>query len=56
MGSGRDTLASVQDMKHCISFIKREAEMPYTPEVLAQLFAAMFEKIHPLAMGATEQS
>jgi len=47
---------SVQDMKHCISFIKREAEMPYTPEALAQLFAAMFEKIHPLAMGAIEQS
>jgi hypothetical protein len=47
---------SVQDMKHCISFIKREAETPYTPEALAQLFAAMFEKIHPLAMGAIEQS
>lgn len=47
---------SVQDMKHCISFIKREAETPYTPEALAQLFAAMFEKIHPLAIGAIEQS
>jgi hypothetical protein len=47
---------SVQDMKHCVSFIKREADIPYTPEALAQLFAAMFEKIHPLAMGAIEQS
>lgn len=53
---GKPVSISVQDMKHCISFIKREAETPYTPEALAQLFAAMFEKIHPLAMGAIEQS
>lgn len=53
---GKPVSISVQDMKHCVSFIKREAETPYTPEALAQLFAAMFEKIHPLAMGAIEQS
>lgn len=47
---------SVQDMKHCITFLKREADKPYTPEALAQLFSAMFEKIHPLAIGAIEQS
>lgn len=47
---------SVQDLKHCVSFIKREADIPYTPDALAQLFSAMFEKIHPLAAGAIEQS
>jgi hypothetical protein len=32
------------------------AEMPYTPEAMAQIFTALFEKIHPLAIGAIEQS
>ncbi len=51
---------SVQDMRHAMQFIREAAgsdnEMPYTPEAMAQIFAALFDKIHPLAIGAIEQS
>lgn len=52
---------SVQDMRHAMQFIREAAggqgsEMPYTPEAMAQIFTALFEKIHPLAIGAIEQS
>ncbi len=51
---------SVQDMRHAMQFIREAAgsdkEIPYTPEALAQIFAALFDKIHPLAIGAIEQS
>jgi hypothetical protein len=30
--------------------------MTYTPEAMAQIFSALFDKIHPLAIGAIEQS
>src|SRR5262249_37626430 len=34
-----------------------EKEMvPYTPEAMAQIFTALFDKIHPLAIGAIEQA
>lgn len=51
---------SVQDMRHAMQFIREaagpEKEMPYTPEAMATIFSALFEKIHPLAIGAIEQS
>jgi hypothetical protein len=51
---------SVQDMRHAMQFIREAAgsdkEMPYTPEAMAQIFSALFDKIHPLAIGAIEQS
>jgi hypothetical protein len=51
---------SVQDMRHAMQFIREAAgsdkEIPYTPEALAQIFSALFDKIHPLAIGAIEQS
>jgi hypothetical protein len=53
---------SVQDMRHAMRFIREAATgdgneaMPYTPEAMAQIFTALFEKIHPLAIGAIEQS
>lgn len=51
---------SVQDMRHAMQFIREAAgtdkEMPYTPEAMAQIFTALFDKIHPLAIGAIEQS
>ena len=51
---------SVQDMRHAMEFIRKAAgegkEMPYTPEAMAQIFTALFDKIHPLAIGAIEQS
>jgi hypothetical protein len=48
---------SVQDLKHVVDLLKREGpEQSYTPEALATIFSAMFEYVHPLAMGAIEQS
>jgi hypothetical protein len=51
---------SVQDMRHAMQFIREapgsDKEMPYTPEAMAQIFTALFDKIHPLAIGAIEQS
>ena len=49
---------SVQDMRHAMQFIKDAAPdgIPYSPEAMAQIFTALFEKIHPLAIGAIEQS
>lgn len=51
---------SVQDMRHAMQFI-REAAGPgmenwYTPDALAHIVGALFDKIHPLAIGAIEQS
>ena len=53
---------SVQDLRHAMQFIREAAPtkdgvgVSYTPEAMAQIFAALFEKIHPLAIGAIEQS
>lgn len=59
-GSEEAEPISVQDMRHAMKFIREAAgsdkEMPYTPEAMAQIFTALFEKIHPLAIGAIEQS
>ena len=54
---GNPIRISVQDLKHVVDLLKREGpEESYTPEALATIFAAMFEYVHPLAMGAIEQS
>lgn len=49
---------SVQDMRHAMQFIKESPGdgTKYTPEAMAEIFKALFEKIHPLAIGAIEQS
>jgi hypothetical protein len=52
---------SVQDLRHCVQFIKNEINSEgeisnASPEAMAAIFAALFEKIHPLAIGAIQQS
>ena len=54
---------SVQDMRHAMQFIRsaansdpKQENSPYTPDALARIFTALFDKIHPLAIGAIEQS
>ena len=51
---------SVQDMRHAMQFIQEAAssnpKFEYTPEAMAQIFDSLFDKIHPLAIGAIEQS
>jgi hypothetical protein len=60
-GASEPEAISVQDMRHAMQFI-RETGAPqgtrveYTPDALASIFAALFDKIHPLAIGAIEQS
>jgi hypothetical protein len=51
---------SVQDMRHAMQFIREAGrageEFAYTPEAMAEIFTALFDKLHPLAIGAIEQS
>jgi hypothetical protein len=55
---------SVQDMRHAMKFIRDtagEGEEPattttYTPEAMAEILTTLFEKVHPLVIGAIEQS
>jgi ATP-dependent protease ClpP protease subunit len=60
VSGGEPEPVSVQDMRHAMQFIREaggnDKEMPYTPEAMAQIFTALFEKLHPLAIGAIEQS
>lgn len=53
---------SVQDMRHAMHFIREAGGeaggegSAYSPEAMAQIFTALFDKVHPLAIGAIEQS
>jgi hypothetical protein len=48
---------SVQDLKHAVAFVKREAgEAGLTGDAYARVISVLFEKVHPLAIGAIEQS
>jgi len=49
---------SVQDMRHAMTFIRESVgdEVNMSSEAWAQIFAALFDKIHPLAIGAIEQA
>jgi hypothetical protein len=48
---------SVQDLKHAVAFVKRESgEAGLTGDAYAHVISVLFEKVHPLAIGAIEQS
>ena len=51
---------SVQDLRHAVQFVKEtarpEGDDSYTSEAMAQIVTALFTHIHPLAIGAIEQS
>jgi hypothetical protein len=47
---------SVQDLRHVLKFLQRELGEDIPPEVAATIYTALFEKVHPLAIGALEQS
>jgi len=49
-------MISVQDLRHCMAFVKKEAEKGLTPEGMVGVYQALFDKVHPLAVGAIEQS
>jgi len=50
---GNPTPASVQDLKHCLEFLKRNVT---DKEPLGPLVGQLFNHVHPLAIGAIEQS
>jgi serine dehydrogenase proteinase len=55
---------SVQDMRHAMKFIRDTAGQgeepaattPYTPDAMAQIVTTLFDKVHPLVIGAIEQA
>jgi hypothetical protein len=53
----RPLMISVQDLRHVLGFLEREiGKDQLTPEAAATIYSALFEKVHPLAIGALEQS
>ncbi|HKV25540.1 MAG TPA: hypothetical protein VJN93_13175 [Candidatus Acidoferrum sp.] len=49
---GNPTPASVQDLRHCIEFIKKHVK----PDEIGPIVPHLFSHVHPLAVGAIEQS
>jgi len=47
---------SVQDLKHCVEFIRAQLGKADDKEGLAQIISDLFKHVHPLAIGAIEQS
>jgi Serine dehydrogenase proteinase len=50
---GNPSPASVQDLKHCLDFVKENVKKE---EPLGPIVAQIFSQVHPLAIGAIEQS
>jgi len=53
---GNPIPTSVQDLKHCIQFIKEQLGESYSSQNLALIISELFKYIDPLALGALEQS
>lgn len=47
---------SVEDLKHCIGFIREQLGDSYSNQNLALIISELFKYINPLAIGALEQS
>jgi hypothetical protein len=47
---------SVQDLRHVLDFVKREMGEDLSADAAAHVYTALFDKVHPLAIGALEQS
>jgi Serine dehydrogenase proteinase len=47
---------SVQDLKHCIQFVREQLGDSYPQQNLALIISELFKYINPLALGALEQS
>ena len=54
--NGNPIATSVQDLKHCIEFIRVQLGESATSQDLAQIISELFQHINPLAIGALEQS
>jgi hypothetical protein len=47
---------STQDLRHVLKFLERVIGKDLPPEVAATVYTSLFDKVHPLAIGALEQS
>jgi hypothetical protein len=52
---GQPLAFSVQDLRHCVEFVTKQVG-DSSPDALATIVAVLFEKVHPLAIGAMQQS
>ena len=56
-GNKQPLAISVQDLRHVLKFLEREiGRETLTAEAAATVYTALFDKVHPLAVGALEQS
>lgn len=53
---GKPIPTSVEDLKHCIKFIRAQLGESYEEQNLALIISELFKYINPLAIGALEQS
>jgi len=53
---GKPIPTSVEDLKHCIKFIREQLGNSYDDQDLALIISELFKYIDPLAIGALEQS
>ncbi len=53
---GKPIPTSVEDLKHCIKFIREQLGDSYGQQNLALIISELFKYINPLALGALEQS
>jgi len=53
---GNTIPVSVQDLKHCIEFIRDQLGESYQSQNLALIVSELFKYINPLALGALEQT
>ncbi len=53
---GKSIPTSVEDLKHCIKFIREQLGESYPQQNLALIISELFKYINPLALGALEQS
>jgi hypothetical protein len=53
---GKPIPTSVENLKHCIKFIREQLGESYSQQNLALIISELFKYINPLALGALEQS
>jgi len=53
---GKPIPTSVEDLKHCVNFIREQLGESYSQQNLALIISELFKYINPLALGALEQS
>jgi hypothetical protein len=54
--NGKPIPTSVEDLKHCVNFIREQLGGSYSQQNLALIISELFKYINPLALGALDQS